>query len=188
MKLPNILTLCRLLGAPLFLWAFLDDAPHAKWIALALVIAFELTDFADGYLARRLKQVSQLGKIIDPLADSVSRFTVFLAFLVEGYASVWAIALIFYRDSIVSTVRILAASLGVIVSARWSGKLKAITQAGAIIAIVGLRCMPDLVGKTDAWVRDEFAQPVMWAVASVTLLSLLDYVHGNRAVLAKLDR
>ncbi len=188
MKIPNILSLCRLLGAPFFLWAFLTEAPSGKWIALVLVLTFEFTDLADGFLARRLEQVSQLGKILDPLADSVSRFTVFLAFLVLGYASVWAIALIFYRDAIVSTVRIFAASQGVIVSARWSGKLKAIVQATAIIVIVAARAFPEVIDKDDEWVRLSLANPLMWVVAGVTLLSLFDYVLGNRAVLSKLDR
>ncbi len=188
MKIPNILSLCRLLGAPLFLWAFLADTPSSRWWALGLVVTFEITDLLDGFVARRYAQVSQLGKILDPLADSVSRFTVFLGFLVLGYASVWAIALIFYRDSIVSTVRILAASQGVIVAARWSGKLKAIVQGSAIAVILGASCFRETLGLTDAALKDQLAWPVMWVVAAVTMLSMVDYVVGNRGMLAKLDR
>ncbi len=188
MKIPNVLTLCRLLGAPLFLWAFLEDTQTSRWVALALVVAFEVTDLLDGFLARRLAQVSQLGKILDPLADSVSRFTVFLGFLTLDYASVWAIAPIFYRDSIVSTVRILAASQGVIVSARWSGKLKAVVQGTAIIVILSASCLRATLGLAEADVRTSVAQPLMWFVAAVTLFSLGDYLLGNRAVLEKLDR
>ncbi len=187
MKIPNILTLCRLLGAPLFLWAFLSDTPFGRWWALGLVITFEATDLLDGFVARRLEQVSQLGKILDPLADSVSRFTVFLGFLTLGYADVWAIAMIFYRDSIVSTVRILAASQGVIVSARWSGKLKAIVQGVSIVVILAASCLRDRLGLN----ADElltYSTTLMWFVAGVTLLSLFDYVAGNRRILAKLDR
>jgi CDP-diacylglycerol---glycerol-3-phosphate 3-phosphatidyltransferase len=194
-KLPNVLTLSRMLLAPLFLLAFLyrqdDGAPHpaAAWWALGLAVFFELTDMVDGAVARHLEQTSQLGKILDPLADSVSRFTIFLGFLVvePSYASVWAIACIFYRDSIVSTVRVLAASQGVIVSARLSGKVKAVVQGTAIVALLAARALHERLG----WTPEEVAahaRGVMWFVAAVTFLSLFDYLLGNRRVLARLDR
>lgn len=187
MKLPNILTSCRLFGAPLFLWAFLTDTPDARWVALALVFVFEGTDLLDGFVARRYQQISQLGKILDPLADSVSRFTVFLGFLALGYASVWAIAMIFYRDSIVAFVRILAASQGTIVAARMSGKLKAIVQGGAIMTILTASCLRETLSLTDDMVKNDIARPLMWIVACVTIFSLFDYVWGNREAIKKLD-
>jgi CDP-diacylglycerol--glycerol-3-phosphate 3-phosphatidyltransferase len=185
-KVANILTLSRLLLAPFFLWAFLAGTPAGNWAALTLALFFEATDLADGYVARRMKQTSQLGKILDPLADSVSRFTIFLGFLVQGYASVWAIACIFWRDSIVSTIRILAASQGVIVSARASGKIKAIVQGIAIGVILGATCLHETLGVSMDQVRDHSGK-LMWFVAGITLLSLVDYLAGNRKVLAALD-
>ncbi len=186
MKVPNILTMSRLLLAPAFLAAFLSDTPTGYWWSLALALFFEATDLADGFLARRMKQTSQVGKILDPLADSISRFTIFLGFLVQGYASVWAIACIFWRDSIVSTVRILAASQGVIVSARLSGKVKAIVQGVAINVILASICLHESIGKSMDVVHDH-AWKLMWFVAGVTLLSLVDYLLGIRGILAKLD-
>lgn len=186
MKVPNILTMSRLLLAPAFLAFFLSDDPAGKWWALALALFFEATDLADGFVARRMQQTSQLGKILDPLADSVSRFTIFLGLLVQDYASVWAIACIFWRDSIVSTVRILAASQGVIVSARLSGKVKAIVQGIAIGVILGATCLHDELGITMNEVR-EHSWKLMWFVAGVTLVSLVDYLFGIRKILAKLD-
>jgi len=186
MKVPNILTLSRLCLAPAFLWAFLAGTPVGNWWALALALFFEATDLADGYVARRMQQTSQLGKILDPLADSVSRFTIFLGFLVQGYASVWAIACIFWRDSIVSTIRILAASQGVIVSARLSGKVKAIVQGIAICVILGATCLHETIDWSMGEVHAHSAK-LMWFVAGVTLLSLVDYLVGNRKVLASLD-
>jgi CDP-diacylglycerol--glycerol-3-phosphate 3-phosphatidyltransferase len=186
MKVPNILTMSRLLLAPAFLAAFLAGTPTGNWWALALALFFEATDLADGYVARRMHQTSQLGKILDPLADSVSRFTIFLGFLVQGYASVWAIACIFWRDSIVSTVRILAASQGVIVSARLSGKLKAIAQGLAINLILAAICLHERIGRTTDWIKGG-AKTLMWVVAVITLVSLVDYLFGIRKILAKLD-
>jgi len=200
MKIPNILSLSRLVLAPVFLLMFLSaqnggygDEPFGIWAALGIVIYFEVSDIADGFIARRFKQTSQLGKVLDPLSDSVSRFTVFLGFLVEGYASPFAIAFIFYRDSIVATLRVLAASQGVIMSARWSGKLKAVVQGAAIITLISFATSPATYGmEIDAMgfnpLKESVAKPVMWGVAAFTLMSLCDYLWGNRKILASLDR
>jgi CDP-diacylglycerol--glycerol-3-phosphate 3-phosphatidyltransferase len=185
-KVPNILTMSRLLLAPVFLAAFLAGSPSGNWWALALALFFEATDLADGYVARRMQQTSQLGKILDPLADSISRFTIFLGLLVQGYVTVWPIACIFWRDSIVSTVRILAASQGVIVSARLSGKIKAIVQGIAIGVILGATCLHEQLGWSMETVKEHSAK-LMWFVACVTLLSLVDYLFSIRKILAKLD-
>jgi len=185
-KLPNLLTLSRLVLAPLFLVAFRTGTDGGLRWALALAVYFELTDMLDGWLARRFEQTSQLGKILDPLADSISRFTVFLAFLTEGWASVWAVAPIFWRDSVVSTIRVLAASQGVIVSARFAGKAKAIVQGVSIVGLVALGCFREAVG----WSLDdvkELSGVVMTYVACVPAVSLFDYLWGNRRVLRSLD-
>ena len=190
-RVANLLTLSRIALSPFFVWAFLaghtgEHSIRAQWIALAIAVSFELTDAFDGWVARRRNEVSDFGKILDPLADSVSRFTVFLAFLVEGWASVWAIAPLFWRDSIVSTVRVLAASQGVIVSARFSGKLKAVVQGGAIVGILAAACFRETLG----WELDDvkiLSGRLMTFVAAVTVYSLFDYLVGNRKVLASLD-
>jgi CDP-diacylglycerol--glycerol-3-phosphate 3-phosphatidyltransferase len=185
-KLPNLVTLSRMVLAPAFLFAFLEGPEAGLRWALGLAVFFEVTDMVDGYLARRFEQTSQLGKILDPLADSISRFTVFLAFLVGDYASVWAVAPIFWRDSVVSTIRVLAASQGVIVSARFAGKVKAIVQGVAIVAILTLACARDLIGWTIEDVQI-FSKAVMVYVSVVTVWSLFDYLWGNRKVLRSLD-
>ncbi len=194
-KLPNLLTASRIALSPVFLWVFLIDDPTARWVAWGLALFFEGTDIVDGFLARKLQQTSKLGKILDPLADSMSRFTIFLGFLIVSdgdptnpgsYASVWAVLWIFYRDSLVSFLRVLAASQGVIVSARASGKIKAIVQGFAINSILGLSAMRDLFNiPAEKIVHD--ANILMWIVAGVTLYSLGDYLLGNRKVLAQLD-
>jgi len=186
LKLANLVTLSRMCLAPAFLWAFRSESEAGLRWALALAVFFEVTDMVDGYIARRLAQTSQLGMILDPLADSISRFTVFLAFLVGGYASVWAVAPIFWRDSIVSTIRVLAASQGVIVSARFAGKVKAIVQGTAIIAILVAACARDLFGWSLADVK-QISNGMMLYVAAVTVWSLVDYLWGNRKVLKSLD-
>jgi CDP-diacylglycerol---glycerol-3-phosphate 3-phosphatidyltransferase len=185
-KAPNLVTLSRLVLAPLFLVAFRTGGETGLRWALALAVFFELTDLVDGYLARTFEQTTQFGKILDPLADSVSRFTVFLAFLDQRWAPVWAVAPIFWRDSIVSTIRVLAASQGVIVSARFWGKIKAIVQGVAIIGILAVACGRGLFGWDIERVQ-ELSRGVMIYVSAVTIVSLVDYLWGNRKVLRSMD-
>ena len=186
MKVPNLLTASRLVLAPLFLVLFLGGGEAGRLWALLLVIYFEVSDMVDGAVARRLGQTSQVGKILDPLADAVSRFTVFIGFLELDFAPLWAVVAIFYRDSIISTVRTLAASKGVILAARFSGKLKAIVQGTAIITLLVLWNSPDTFGMTDADVKIH-AHWWMTGVAVVTLYSLVDYLFGIRETLRQLD-
>lgn len=201
-RLANLLTLSRIALAPVFVWAFLQGhvdgrAPWAQWTALAVAISFELTDAFDGWVARARNEVSDFGKILDPLADGISRFTVFLCFLVAGYADVWSLAIVFWRDSIVSTLRVLGAGQNVVVAARTWGKAKAVVQAVAILSILVFGLVPVFppggIGGWFLWsVQDadhhrQVAQWIMRGVAGVTAVSLVDYLRGNREVLRRLD-
>ena len=154
---------------------------HADVLPVAAGPGFRL----EGDL-RDAGQVSDLGKFIDPLADSVSRFTVFLCFLAQGFASVWVVAILFWRDSIVASLRILGATRGVIISARWSGKVKAWFQGTAIITTLVFCVWPDLFGL--GW-QDvpTLSQILCWIVAAYTFYSLVDYLWGNRQVLDSLS-
>lgn len=201
-RLANLLTLSRIALAPFFVWAFLSghvggtSAP-AQWAALAVALSFELTDAFDGWVARRRNEVSDFGKVLDPLADSISRFTVFLCFLVAGYADIWSVAIIFWRDAVVGMLRVVSAGQDVVLAARTWGKAKAVVQAVAIIAILVFGLVPVFppggLGGFVLWRVDdaehhrEVALWIMRCVALVTAVSLVDYLRGNRDVLRKLD-
>src|SRR3546814_14892166 len=91
----------------------------------------EVSDALDGILARRSGTVSDFGKVIDPMADSLYRALVFLAFLAVGWMSVWLVAIIFARDIVVAYVRTLSQQIGVTMSAPRSGQIKAAVQRSA---------------------------------------------------------
>ena len=201
-RVANALTLSRIALAPVFVWAFLQGhvdghARWAQWTALAVAVSFELTDAFDGWVARTRGEVSDFGKILDPLADGIARFTVFLCFLVAGYAAVWTVAIIFWRDAIVSTLRVLAAGQDVVLAARPWGKAKAVVQAVAIIAILVFGLVPAFppegIGGIFLWHVDDpdhhqsTARWIMWGVALVTAVSLVDYLRGNREILRRLE-
>jgi len=187
MKIPNIITIFRILLAPAFVLCFTVDAAWGKPVALGIAIAFEVTDLADGFIARRFGQVSDLGKFLDPAADSISRFTVFLCFLSGGYASVWVVAILFWRDSLVAMLRIMGATKNVIISARWSGKVKAFVQGTAIISSLCWMVWPDIFGVGEENVKS-LTRTLMWITAGYTAYSLFDYFWGNRKMIAQLDR
>jgi len=199
MNVPMLLTLSRLVMAPailvLYQWGLLPHLRDGQWIAgeepialyaivLVLTVLIEVTDVLDGHLARKWKQVSDAGKFLDPLADSISRSTVFLCFMMAGYVPLWMVALVFYRESTISGLRIAGASQNVIIAARWSGKSKAILQAVFINVTIGAD-MLRTTGVELPW----FADLAYWGMAlvtAVTVLSLVDYFRGNGQVIARL--
>ena len=146
-----------------------------NWIpALVIYVLCEITDGLDGYLARRLGQVSPFGKLFDPYCDSVYRLTVFFSLaMAEGFpqplfwAVVWVMAV---RDVTVSYGRMAALAKGHVLAARSSGKLKAIVQAGAALGAVAIRAF----GFDESFV-DPATEVFGLAVIGITLWSMIDY-------------
>ena len=177
MNLPTKITFTRIVGSPLFIGFFYVGWQINRWfliVAVALAVAFEITDLIDGLLARRWGQVTDLGKVLDPFADCISRFSVFLCFMWAGYASIFMVALIFYRDIIVANIRIVAAMRGLVIAARTSGKIKAIVQAAVIITVMmGI----NIFGTQN----ENFKNLSIWAMGvltGVTVWSGVDYLLG----------
>jgi CDP-diacylglycerol--glycerol-3-phosphate 3-phosphatidyltransferase len=140
MTAPDRLTAARIFLSPVFFVIFAlsqsaGAARSALLIALAVVFAvIEVTDALDGVLARATGSVSDLGKILDPFADSVSRLTYFICFASAGIMPLWVLLLVVYRDTAVAFARLLAARRGHVMAARFTGKLKAWVYAVAGIA------------------------------------------------------
>src|SRR6186997_2630352 len=132
MTIANTFTLFRVLISPLFflLYAYPDligiNPLLMSCVLLALFAIAESTDAFDGYLARKYNQVTDLGKILDPMADSIYRISVFLTFTLEPVKLPMILVFVFlYRDSVVSTLRTICALKGFALAARTSGKIKA---------------------------------------------------------------
>ncbi len=176
MNLPTKITFTRIVGSPLFIISFYLGQTRKEflWVALALVIAFEITDLMDGLLARRWGQVTDLGKILDPFADCISRFSVFLCFMSAGYAHIFMVALIFYRDIMVANIRIVAAMKGTVIQARTSGKIKAVSQAVVILTIMASM---NFFGIDNDWLLN-LSLWAMGILTAITVWSGVDYVLG----------
>lgn len=178
---PNTLTTMRLPLAPIAVWFLTRGTTEGIVIAAVLALLLEVTDVADGWLARKYNEVSDFGKLFDPFADAFSRYTLFMGVMAIGQASVWMLLAIFYRDSVIAFLRSIAATRGVVISARQSGKIKAVVQGVGtqviFLSLVLTRVMPDA-----AWLN-EVPWWTMMIITIVTLLSLVDYLYGNRSIL-----
>ena len=184
----NQLTLLRLALSPVFIAVFIIGGWGCYLAALLVAGLIELTDLLDGYIARSRKQTSDFGKLADPMADTVSRFSIFLCFLWGGFAELWVVALIFYRELIVAYIRVAAARAGTVLAARLSGKIKAMTQGIVILAILILIV---LTPSNDPFALDTTkitARRLMILIVIVEVWSGFDYVRMSLPMLRSLLR
>ena len=144
-KIPLLLTVLRIVISPIFLFLYLS-APYLgisfttiSCVLIALLSVSELTDLLDGYYARKFNIVTDLGKILDPMADSISRISIFFLFT-QGIVALplYLVLVFFYRDAMISTLRTICGLKGYALAARKSGKIKAVIQAIAIFSILTL--------------------------------------------------
>ena len=186
MTAANWLTAARIFMSPLFVLAFVQEGLWARITALLIIIISELTDAFDGALARSRGEVTDFGKLLDPMADSISRITVFVAFMWSGLIPWWMLLVFIYRDSAVATMRTVCAFRGEVVAARRSGKIKAIVQATAIITILVARIANSLFPQ---YLNESFVLQLAWWLMLVTTLytafSLYEYLNANRHIWLK---
>ena len=142
MNLPNYLTFARIVIVPLLVVVLLTPVAE-RWIgisgyALAIVIflAAAFTDIFDGYLARRRNQVSTLGKFLDPIADKLLVSAALIVLVEKHLAPSWAVVIILGREFIVTGLRSVAATEGIVIQAQSIGKLKMWAQCVAIVALL----------------------------------------------------
>jgi CDP-diacylglycerol--glycerol-3-phosphate 3-phosphatidyltransferase len=192
MNLATIMTTMRVVIAPLFAFVFIGgySATNINWLyaCVALAALIELSDLFDGMIARARKEVTDFGKVFDPIADSVSRQTVFISFMVTGLIPLWMYLIFFYRDAFMQLLRIVCASNGVVLAARMSGKLKAVLQGVATFAVLGIILSQRL---NMEWMPLEAGgqNVIFWVMlvpAVYTLLSVIDYIIPNRTLIAKM--
>ena len=191
MNLPNYLTLFRLFISPIFLLIYVLGpdigltASSIPFCLLFLLFISELTDAFDGYLARKYNQVTDFGKLMDPLADSVARLTEFLCFTQPPVnVPLWLIFMFFYRDSVISTLRTICALRGYALAARTSGKVKAVLQATAVFVVI-LLMIPHSKGLISDGELTYISTWIVGIVAFYSISSVVDYIYANRHYLGR---
>lgn len=176
LNLPNLITSLRIILLPPALYLFLQNRFLPNLICLILVIVMEFSDLFDGMAARKLNQITDLGKILDPFADHIYRLSFFLFFFIQGLIPLWMFMICFYRDSLVLNLRVFAASSRKsFEGARWSGKFKAVAQSIIIILFILIKMLQYYV----SWIWLEKVYYIsMLLVTLITLWSALDYFWG----------
>lgn len=135
-NLPNTITLARISVLP-FLF-FLLSSPGAFWslVLSALFVLASITDFLDGFFARRYNMVTTMGKFLDPLADKLIVNTAMILMIPIGRIDAWIVAIIIIRDLIVDGIRSIASSEGLYIQASVLGKIKTVAQIFAVTALM----------------------------------------------------
>ena len=204
MSIPNLLTLFRLASAPIFLAFFIGTGSDGflssfmsktagLWACLIVLSLSEISDILDGIIARRLNQVSNFGKLLDPYADSTFRLSVYFAFASHAHGKwipIWMVMILLYRDLLVTVIRTFAVERQVFIHARSSGKIKAIAQGTVAFVMLGVALIfgEEAVAYESAVKGSSvssLAQYLMGVVTIVTVWSGLDYFWANRALFSK---
>ncbi|MDR0456568.1 MAG: CDP-diacylglycerol--glycerol-3-phosphate 3-phosphatidyltransferase [Treponema sp.] len=187
MNLANKLSLFRIILAPLFFVAyilstqFIDNAILSVALIWSIFFVSEITDMFDGMAARRLKQTTDFGKLIDPFADTLMQITCFLCFVIDGIIPAVLFLVILYREFGILFIRNLMLKKGIAMGARTSGKVKTVTYivaASTVLLYIGLYRLGIFV----------FLQPALKITAIVifylsvlfSVISFLDYVFVYR--------
>ncbi|MCL1469771.1 CDP-diacylglycerol--glycerol-3-phosphate 3-phosphatidyltransferase [Argonema antarcticum] len=133
MNIPNWITFSRLLGLPFLLYGLHNPTESSRWICLVIFLVAASTDWLDGYLARKLNQVTDLGKFLDPLVDKLLVLGPLLALIEEGQVPAWGVFLILARELAIAGWRVNQTSIS---GANIWGKLKTVSQIVAIALLI----------------------------------------------------
>ena len=184
MRIPDYLSFSRLLLSPVYFTVFFLYDWTGRYLAVSLLgswvifLLIELSDLLDGYVARKIGSASELGKILDPFADSISRLTYFICFAGKGIMPLWVLLLVVYRDLGVSFIRLLANRRGVTMGARLSGKIKAWVYALAGVFGMVLVTWDSLLNSSRILSIFQTVTYVMFLLCGcVALFSLVDYAQ-----------
>ena len=134
-NLPNMLTLGRIAVIPLFVWFTYDADPFFSLLAAGLFTIAAVTDIVDGFLARRWNMITVVGKLMDPLADKLIVMAALVMMTRLGRVPAWVVIVLLGRELIVSGLRQIAASEGMVISAGQEGKWKTSLQLVGIVSL-----------------------------------------------------
>ena len=177
MNLPNALTLARIFLVPFVVVVLLTkQIAHWEFWGSGLFLSAALTDLLDGYFARRRKQVTTLGMLLDPIADKLLISSALISLVQLGIAPAWMVVIIIGREFAVSGLRSIAAHEGFTIDASPLGKGKMVAQVAAVVGLI--------LGRVrGGWVL-QTANVLLWAVVFFALLSMIQYF---REFWSKLD-
>jgi CDP-diacylglycerol--glycerol-3-phosphate 3-phosphatidyltransferase len=193
MVLPNQLTVLRIILTPVFLYLFLSSDPLLIQISLGVFLIAALTDWYDGWLARKFNYITNWGKFWDPLADKILTSTAFLGFVFVGLLPLWMVLLIIIRDLLITVLRVFAENRGYnfITSyyAKWKTLLQMIFLYYLLIVYVGAKTSVIYIGNEKVFgylLSEDLIYIVMLTITVITVHSGITYLSKNKHLISKL--
>lgn len=180
MNLPNKLTIIRVCMIPFFVFFLLADLGGLdgwqKYVATAIFAVASMTDWFDGYLARKHNLVTNFGKFMDPLADKLLVCSALICLTETGQLPAWIVIVIMSREFIISGFRLVASDNGVVIAASYWGKFKTTFQMAMIILII--------LDFSNQYVQ-YITVAVTYIAVALTIISLADYLIKNKEVISE---
>ncbi|HOO38038.1 MAG TPA: CDP-diacylglycerol--glycerol-3-phosphate 3-phosphatidyltransferase [Deltaproteobacteria bacterium] len=171
MNLANALTISRIVVVPVIVILLIIDGVIPSVIAAILFIAATITDYLDGYFARKYHMESDLGKLLDPLADKLLIASVMIMLIPMGRVQAWIAAIIIGRELAVTGLRSIASEKHIIIAANWLGKYKTAFQCAALIPLLIHYPILDIQFQ----LAGEF---FLWIALFFTVWSGFDYIYN----------
>lgn len=184
MNLPNTLTIARIVLTPVVLLAYMLSFPYHFLVATLLYFIAGMTDFFDGKIARSRNLITNFGKFADPLADKMLTTAVYLALISNGYCNIWVLFIILFREFGVSSIRLVAASQGVVIPANMWGKVKTFSMmlfTGFVFLLLSLQF--DFGVLPETFPLHTLSSILMWVTAAVTAVSGITYIMEGAKVI-----
>ncbi len=193
MTLPNQLTILRIILTPVFLYLFLSNDPLLIQISLAVFLVAALTDWYDGWLARKFNYITDWGKFWDPLADKILTSTAFIGLVFVNLIPLWMVILIIFRDLVVTLLRVYAESRGYnfITSyyAKWKTVLQMIFLYYLLLIYVGKNTLNIFTGNEKLFnylLNDQLIYFIMLIITVITVHSGITYLVKNKHLIKQL--
>ena len=193
MVLPNQLTILRIILTPVFLILFLSSDPFLKQISLAIFVIAALTDWYDGWLARKFNYITTWGKFWDPLADKILTSAAFIGFAVLNIVEVWMIVIILTRDFIITGLRAYADyknfPFPTSYYAKWKTFIQMLFLYYLLIVYIGMNTEQIYIGNENIFsimMDEDFIYSSMLIITLITLHSGVTYFVKNRLLIVRL--
>ncbi|GAB6270426.1 MAG: CDP-diacylglycerol--glycerol-3-phosphate 3-phosphatidyltransferase [Smithella sp.] len=168
LNLPNTITLARISVVPFLFFLLMSPGPFWSLVLAALFVLASITDFLDGFIARKYNLITTMGKFLDPLADKLIVNTAMILMIPIGRIDAWIVVMIIMRDLIVDGIRSIASSEGIYIQASVLGKQKTLAQ---IIAVTALMIHYPFFGLDAHFV----GTVILYVALLLTIYSGLDY-------------
>lgn len=168
LNLPNALSMFRIFLTPLLVVILLTRVEGKEIYGAIIFVLAAITDFFDGYLARKRNQVTAVGKLLDPIADKLLTTSAFISLVELNLAPAWMVVIIVGREFAVSGIRTISASHGYVMPANWFGKSKMVIQILTIVVLIVADAYKE------HWLT--FGRFLLWCTVAISIVSAVSYL------------